>query len=134
MKMNFPLISIEFNRDDISVQTHPTKVPDQEWRYVDGHGHGHFWSQDGFPTLEWKVTGKQWVGDEYDGDEYDVGEWRCRLCEEVIEPGLRLEYGPTHIPGPTWITVTIEGESFVLSPDTYARSIEAWAEWLRKKR
>lgn len=132
IQQHFPSFSVEINREEIAVDTMiPTKVPDEKWRYVDMNGHGHFWQGDKLPTLEWVVTGTEWVGDEYGGEEYDVGEYRCLLCAEVVEPGRRVTYEPTSIPGPTQVTVTISDESFTVTTDEYAASLIAWREALR---
>lgn len=132
--VHYPMVGIEFEREAIPVvdTLHPAKVPDEKWRFVDSNGHGHFWEGDKLPTLEWVVTGKEWVGDEYGGEEYDVGEYRCRLCAEVVEPKKRVEYGPKFIPGLATFTVTINDERFVLREDQYAKSVEQWAKALRK--
>lgn len=133
--LQLPLISIEVEREEIPVQNlSPRWVPDEKWRYVDKQGHGHFYEGEELPTLEWVVTGTQWVGDEYGGDEYEVGEWRCRLCGEVIKPAERAEYGPPSIPGLTTFYVTINNETFPLTPEEYAHSVESWADALRQER
>lgn len=130
---SWPRIDIQFNREMIPVALmSPHKVPDEKWRGVDKRGHGHFWVDGELPTLEWVVTGTCWAGDEFDGEEYEVGEYRCRECGEVIEPGKKLEHGPTHIPGPTTVTVTLNEETFMLTPEQYADSVEAWAKSLRR--
>lgn len=127
-----PLISIEMQREEIPVATmSPRQVPDEKWRYVDKQGHGHFWKGEELPTLAWVVTGTRWAGDEYESYEYEVGEWRCRYCEEVVVPGKRSEYGPSSIPGPTTYLITINDETFSVTPEEYARSVERWAEALR---
>lgn len=132
----FPRFSVEMQREAIRVDTmSPQKVPDEKWRYVDKKGHGHFWAEGGtgkLPTLEWVVTGKEWVGDEYDGDEYEVGEYRCRLCGEVVEPKKKAVYGPQYIDGPTTFLVTIEGETFRLSPEKYAQAMKNMASDMRR--
>ena len=49
-----------------------------------------------------------------------------------------METGPTHVPGLTWVTVQIDldrsPETFVLSPEQYAASVEAWRDALREIR
>jgi hypothetical protein len=85
------------------------------------------------PTLEWVVTGKQWVGDEYEGEEYEVGEYRCRLCGEPVEPKKKVVYQPPVL-GPTTITITINEDKFFLTEDQYAEAIDRWKEILEKVR
>jgi len=140
MSMTYPKFSVSVNREQMPTEVlgEMVKVPDEKWRYVDLNGHGHFWSTGELPTLEWVVTGKHWVGDEYDGQEYDVGEWRCRLCTEVIEPGYRLEQ-PRPIFGLTTVTVEFLSETapngreeFVLTVDQYAESLLVWQESLKE--
>jgi len=131
--VHYPMVGIEFEHESIPVDTlHPSKVPDEKWRFVDANGHGHFWEGKNLPTLEWVVTGTRWVGDEYETTEYEVGEYRCRLCAEVVEPKKRVEYGPKFISGMATFTVTINDERFVLSEDQYADSVEHWAKGLRE--
>lgn len=127
----WPLFSVSIERDMISVDIMArVRVPDPDWRYIDKAGHGHFWKGKKLPTLKQVVVGTQWVGDEYDGDEYDIKEWWCKLCSEPIEPGMREET-PAPIPGQTWVTVTIGDEDYVVSPEQYAESVEAWEMALR---
>lgn len=132
---SFPRFSVEIKREQIPVHSmHPTtKVPDEKWRFVDKAGHGHFWDGKDLPTLVWVVTGKQWVGDEYDGEEYDVGEWRCKLCDEVVEPKKKAVYAPQFVDGPTTFLVTVENETFYLTPEQYANSLKGWAREMRKE-
>lgn len=131
----FPSFSVEIQREEIPVSTmYPEMVPDTAWRYVDKKGHGHFWAEGKtgkLPTLHWVVTGKRWVGDEYDGDEYEMGEWRCRLCDEVVEPKKTAKYSSGYIDGPTTFLVTIEGETFYLTPEDYWKAIQEWVKVLR---
>jgi len=130
--VSFPMISVEVNREEIPVEMmSPEQVPDEKWRYVDKKGHGHFWEGEKLPTLEWVVTGTKWVGDEYDASEIEVGEHRCKQCAEVVKPKRRAECGPSHIPGPMIITVIIDGETFRLDLEQYAKSVESWAVALR---
>lgn len=132
MRTQFPLFSVEINREAIPVETLlPSKVPDEKWKHVDSHGHGHFWSGEELPTLKWVVTGTEWYGDEYESFEEEIGEYHCRQCGEIVEPGRRTEYSSRIVLGLARITVTIDGEKFSLNEDEYARSIEAWAESLR---
>ena len=128
-----PLVSVNVEREEIPVASFsPSKVPDATWRYVDKAGHGHFWQGNELPTLKWVVTGMQAVGDEYEMYEYEVGEWRCQICDEVVEPQKKLDYGPTHVPGPVTVTVEVENEVFVLTMDEYAQSVERWLDALRE--
>ena len=129
----YPMISIEFQREEIPARTiHPDMVPDDKWRYVDKEGHGHFWDGKKVPTLEWIVTGTEWVGDDYGGDEVEIGEHRCRLCGEVVEPKRKAVYGPGFIPGLATFIVSIDGETFTLTEEQYAESVGEWAKALRK--
>ena len=90
----WPLISVAIEREDIAVDViHQIKVPDEEWRFVDKAGHGHFWRGKKVPTCKLVVTGTTWIGDEYDGEEVEIKEWQCRLCKEIIEPGYRMQFG-----------------------------------------
>lgn len=132
----FPLISVEIEREEIEETSFvfPVRVPDPAWHYVDDEGHGHFWGGvkgDQLPTLNRVVTGTHWVGDEYDGVEVEDYEWRCRVCTDVIEPGMKNET-PKPVFGPTTVTVTINGEVFRVTEDEYARSVDAWKKSLEE--
>lgn len=128
----WPLFSVAIEREDIAVGViHQIKVPDEEWRYVDKAGHGHFWKGKKVPTCKLVVTGTTWVGDEYEAEEIEIKEWKCKLCYEIIEPGYRMQLAPTHVPGPTWVTIVINDETFVITPEQYASSVEAWRDALR---
>lgn len=70
---------------------------DKDWRTTDSNGHEHYW-RDGWPTLEWVVTGSYWC--EMHAEEHEEGEWRCRECGERVEPGM-LHPGPRVISVPT---------------------------------
>lgn len=59
-------------------------VPDPEWSNVDAHGHEHHFEGDELPTLDWVVTDVYWC--ETCRDEHEEGEWRCRVCGDVVEP------------------------------------------------
>jgi hypothetical protein len=129
---HFPLFSVEITRGEIPVETmSPSRVPDEKWRYIDKKGHLHAWVDGEVPTLDWVVIGKTWVGDEYDGEEIEVGEHRCRVCAEPIEPMLKVKYGPSSVPGPTTVGVTIHGETFPLSEMEYAASVNDWLDAIR---
>ena len=131
----FPLLSISFEREEIPVGSlTPSRVPNEKWRFVDSQGHGHFWTGKLLPTLKWVVTGTKWVGDDFEHEEIEIGEWRCSQCEEVVEPGMRVDFSPRSVPGLVTFTVTIGSESFVLTEEQYAKSVEAWAEALREMR
>lgn len=89
---------------------HPVQKPDERWRFVDEHGHAHVWVDGELPTLEWVVTGTQWVGDDHDATEIDVGEYRCRHCSAVVEPKTTASYEAVRIPGvPSYTLVIMSG-------------------------
>lgn len=129
----WPLISISVEREDIAVDViHQVKVPDEKWTHIDRKGHGHFWKGKKIPTCKLVVTGTTWVGDEYEAEEIEIKEWQCKLCKAIIEPGYRMQVQPTHVPGPTWVTVTINDETFMFTPEQYAESVEGWLEAARQ--
>lgn len=76
---------------------------DKAWRATDSNGHEHYW-QDGYPTLEWVVTGGYWC--EMHNEDHEEGEWRCRECGEHVPPGMKH-------PGPRVITVPTMRRYFV---------------------
>lgn len=131
--MHYPMVSISIEREEIEMATmFPRKVPDQSWRHVDKKGHGHFWKGKNLPTLEWVVTGATWVGDEYEADEVETGEYRCRICGEVIKPGETVSYDNDRAFMPPLFTIEIGAERFVVREDGYIRSLDAWRDALRE--
>lgn len=127
-----PAVSIDIHRDMIDVTlVGGERTPDQKWRHTDSNGHLHAWDGDNLPSLEWVVTGQEYIGDEIEGQVYDVGEYRCRSCGEVVEPGIVTDYGRKSMPGPTTVTITIGEEHFTLDETQYAASLEAWLQALR---
>ena len=132
MRGDWPLFSVSIEREDVRVDTiHRLRVPDEKWTFVDKKGHGHFWKGKKVPTCKYVKVGEQVIGDEYESDVIDIKEWQCRTCGETIEPGYRDEVQPTHVPGPTWVTITINGNSYMLTPEQYAESVDAWEMALR---
>ena len=135
--VSFPRIGIEVEVEEwetVSFTTH--RVPDPNWRFVDTFGHGHFWrfhskKPSDIPTCELVVTGTTWVGDEFDGEEVQIKEWRCRQCEQTIEPGMKNET-PKPILGPPRVTVTINGERFFVNEIEYAAAVDQFARALRE--
>ena len=128
----WPMFSVAIEREDIALDViHSIKVRDEEWRFVDKAGHGHFWKGKKVPTCKYVQVGTEWIGDEYEADEVPIMEWQCKECAEKILPGYRTELQPTHVPGPTYVTVEINGETFVLTPEQYAWSVGAWRDALR---
>lgn len=59
--------------------------PDEQWRYTDRHGHGHYYA-DGYPTLTRVSDGRYWCADCH--DEHEDSHWECPLCHEEIRPGV----------------------------------------------
>lgn len=130
--VKFPMISVTVQREPIEVATMSgTLSPDEKWRFVDGHGHGHFWAGEDLPTLRWVVTGTDWIGDEFDASEIDVGEYRCTICEEVVVPKRRVSYDPVHLAGLTTIVLEINGEEFRLTEEMYSEAVAHWVDLLR---
>jgi hypothetical protein len=109
-------ISIEMNREIIDVPTRGSHVPDPGWSHTDSHGHVHRFAARELPTLEWVVTGIYWC-DEC-RDEHEEGEWRCRICGDVVEPHYNFT-GPEmlHIPGLVDYTLRIDGRSYWLTAE-----------------
>lgn len=102
---------------DVSSAT-PLYGPDPDWTYVDAHGHFHAWSAEWsngeepswiLPTLEQREVQLAYVldGDGGEGDEWTERRWFCRVCDEQVEPGTKVEESSrttkTLIPGrKTW--------------------------------
>lgn len=88
------------DRELIEVGAGWTPVADPRWMFTDAAGHEHRRTRDGYPSLAWVITGQDGCGDpECCGETWDVGEYRCRECAEVIEPGTHIPAGSTFIPG-----------------------------------
>lgn len=122
-------VSIEFDREMIDVTTMlGEKQPDEKWLHVDLNEHGHFWKNGELPTLRPVVVR---VEIDEDGEEHEITEWRCRACDELIEPGYVIDHSPKHIYGQLLVTVTLGEETFQLSEPAYVQSLEAWREALR---
>ncbi len=127
-----PSISIAFDREEIDVTSmggEPT--PDKDWRHIDTNGHMHAWVGNEIPTLEWVVTGTEWVGDEYDSSEIETGEYRCKACGDVVEAKTIRTFLPQTAYGLATITVSVNDEHFALTETAYTRAVEAWVEALR---
>lgn len=70
--------------------------PNPDWRHIDPAGHGHFYTDGGYPTLEWVSRPcTQGHGDECIGE----GEYRCRTCAVRVVPAMRPAK-PVVIEGP----------------------------------
>lgn len=93
--------------------------PDPEWRFVDAAGHGHFRSDDGYPTLEWVTLPCTMGHDDCDAE----GSYRCLLCDEEIRPATR-RVSPVTIPGIKTFTLKIHDANGGHS--TYVFDEEQW--------
>lgn len=134
-RISYPSFTLKYEREDIPVHTlSPSKIPDEEWRYIDKAGHGHFWKGKKLPTLKEVVTGTTWVGDEYESHEVELTEHRCLLCDEVIKPGMRSEYGPSHVPGIATYTVTIGHSEFILGEEDWYDALDHLRKYLENGR
>jgi hypothetical protein len=105
-------ISIEIRRDVETVTSMGHHVPDTSWAETDSHGHVHSFDKSGeLPSLVWTVTDTYWC--EECRDEHEEGEWRCRLCDDVVAPKYGWK-GPYSIPVPgLWeVIATVDGETF----------------------
>lgn len=102
-------VEINFHQESQQVSTmHGTRKPDKGWTHFDSEGHAHAWRNgDELPTLYEKVTGKEWVGDSYDGCEVEITEWRCNVCDEVVEPKYVTDYSPVYVTGPPEYTLKL---------------------------
>lgn len=97
-------------------------VPDPSWRYVDQHGHGHFYDEKAreFPTLEWVVLPcTMGHGDECTSEGY----YKCPLCDEEISPGTVMPR-PQIIQGPVTYTLAVEDAR---GTTTYRFGPEQWS-------
>lgn len=101
-------LEIRFYRETEMVSSlYGVKSPDPGWRYFDKNNHAHAFDGKDLPTLGWIQTGTTWVGDEYDGNEEPVGEYRCLVCNETVEPKYTVSYEPIMVAGPSEYTLKI---------------------------
>lgn len=90
---------------DVRTMAPPMK-PDPAWEYNDAAGHYHAFTNSGkLPTLERfsvHVPCDGFCDPECEG--FDEYAWRCKLCQEEIQPGMKPDYNdPQRIPGQkTW--------------------------------
>lgn len=83
----------------------PTLDPD--WRGTDSNGHEHYYDQQAheYPTLDYIIDAEHWCdGTEgvYNHDPHmavDEDHYECKLCREVVEPGIIPAGTPSAIPG-----------------------------------
>lgn len=86
--------TLRMQQERIDVSTEGPKL-DRSWSTVDAAGHLHAMSGEQFPTLITESVHVECDGScagVCQGEGYRSIRYRCRLCNEVIEPGL--------IPGP----------------------------------
>lgn len=86
--------------------------PDPAWTFVDSNRHFHARSGDSWPRLrskEVKVPCDGSCGGVCEGQGYGRTEWSCRICGEVIEPGLIPGPHDIFVPGPKSWRVEVEG-------------------------
>jgi hypothetical protein len=108
----FPEVHVEARSEPVFVGDGVSEDIDPDWTLVDASGHGHFVEKgkpkgDRLPTLKWVPEGcSMGHGEDCDAE----GHYECLLCAETIAPATKTTYGPTHVPGPTTITMTMESE------------------------
>jgi hypothetical protein len=83
------------------------REPEPTWRHVDKKGHGHFWLNGDYPTLDERWTGcEMGHGDDCKGARYYV----CRICGEPVTPGTR-PVPPAWVPGPITYKLTVHSDN-----------------------
>lgn len=98
--------TIQHGRHTFRIESTPIEVtsisrPDEHWSYTDPAGHEHFWVVNGermstyqpagrytLPFIHYVVTAE---GIDEDGYEFEDGEYRCNLCDAVVEPGTKAD-------------------------------------------
>lgn len=92
-------LEIDYERIDITSEFEP----DLAWTYVDGRGHFHAYTADEkLPTLRGipiEVPCDGACGFEGGCEGYTRTEYRCRLCDEVVEPKTRRPFGRRYMDG-----------------------------------
>lgn len=77
---------------------------DPKWRGSDSSGHEHFYDH-GYPTLDYIIDSSHWCdGTEgwalHDPHEYvDASHYECKICREVVEPGVIPGGTPQYVAG-----------------------------------
>jgi len=118
-------------RDAIPVTTMlPEYEPDPEWRHIDSAGHEHVWVGNEIPTTYQALVG--WaVCCEVCNEATPIHETQCHLCDEAIEPGMKLVYaaGNRHYKMGNFECKLIVRDSEGTKTYSITRSE---ADWLRK--
>lgn len=108
--------------ENIEVRAAQEASPDHRWEHWDSNGHYHAWtSSEKLPTLTRQEVPQPCdgsCGGFCNGEGYTATEWRCRLCDELVDPGCIIRQDVhKSIPGTTsWeVTATVEspGRDFV---------------------
>ena len=118
--------SLRVFQERIDISTDLPK-PDPRWSTVDSSGHFHAMSGKEYPTLRSKSVDMPCDGSccgACEGEGYSVTEWSCRLCGEVIEPGMVPGPHRETMPGVTEWSAEVAG----LATDDLTRLAMSYAE------
>ena len=135
---------VDSMRAVLSVWTHVTMVPvlgprpDTRWIFTDSAGHKHAYNvqdeDDRYPTLMRYTPEHQHFLEVSSGDdEYyctvcDSVVWQCRICNEVIEPGLRDSTSSVRRDGPREWSAVLDFPSLDALPEVGAMGVV----WFRR--
>lgn len=127
-KFTGDVFSLEVRRDVQTFWTSGHHVLDPKWKTTDESGHVH----SSLDLLEWVVTGTYWCDSCH--DEHEEGEYRCRLCGEVVEPSYVWTGEESFtVPGLTDVILRMDdGRSFFLRGEETTVEWPPSAEWLAK--
>lgn len=117
-----PGYTIEMDRlEERAEFIHPIKKPDPSWKHIDKNGHAHVWDGKKLPTLTEVRTGTGYYDD---GTDYPITEYQCRVCNEPVEPGHRLDYSPQIILGPPRLTLRTDRGAWAIGENDARLFIE----------
>jgi hypothetical protein len=104
--------TVDVRQDVLDVTMEHDSI-DPKWRGADSNGHEHFYDREAheYPTLDYIVDARHWCnGDEgiarHDPHWHtDESHYECRICREVVTPGLIPGGTPQYVAGMRYATL-----------------------------
>lgn len=84
--------------------------PSETWRATDINGHEHYRENGEYPTLNYVIDSVEtWFCADCNEEHTDTtGHYECRLCGEIVEPGMTVDTHRRYAPGRTFATLNGE--------------------------